>query len=125
MSRTYRTDKENRIAERRMPRDREGNIVLPRIVRRKPRLGDVHPITNVQLSMVLDLVPLKYLYKLNSIELLPRKDDIGNPFGYYTAHERRIVLYSLPLKWEMNCEDELGADLLGPYLRLEEHRAQV
>jgi hypothetical protein len=125
MSRTYRTDKEGRIAERRMPRDREGNLVMPRIVRRKPRRGDVHPITNKQLMMVFDRLPLEYLYNLTSVELLPRKDGIGNPFGYYSALERRIVLYSLPLNWETEFEDELSADFFGPVLRLEEYPAEV
>ena len=108
-----------------MPRDREGNIVLPRIVRRKPRPGDVHPINRRQLSNVLDRIPLEYLYSLRKIEMLPRKDGIGNPFGYYLASEKRIALYSLPLKWEFSFEEELGADLFGPFFRLEEHGAVV
>ena len=108
-----------------MPRDREGNLVLPRIVRRKPRPGDVHPISRRQLRMVFERVPLEYLYNLNSVELLPRKDGIGNPFAFYSAAEKRIVLYSLPLAWETNHEDELGADFFGPYLRLEEYQAEV
>jgi hypothetical protein len=125
MSRTYRADKESRIAERRMPRDREGNIVLPRIVVRKPRPGDVHPIKRRQLRQVLDRVPLKYMYNLSKVEMLPRKDGIGAPFGYYLPSEKRIALYSLPLKWELIYGDELGAELAGPFLHLEEHGAVV
>jgi hypothetical protein len=107
-----------------MPRDREGNVVMPRIVHLKPRPGDVHPITRRQFKMVFDRLPLEYLYNLKTVELLPREGDIGSPFAFYSAREKRIVIYSLPLIWETNHMDELGADLFGPYLRIEEHRAQ-
>lgn len=44
MARSYHTDPEERIAQRRALRDEDGTIDLPRIVARKPAPGDIHPL---------------------------------------------------------------------------------
>lgn len=119
MSRTYRTDREHQIAERRILRDREGNPLLPRIVRRKPRPGDIHPILTRQLKMVFGRLPLEYLYNLSSVEMLPRKDGIGEPFGEYLPDEKRIILYSLPLNWKIDYGDRAAAERSARHLDLE------
>ena len=125
MSKTYRTDKERQIAERRMPRDREGNLVLPRIVRRKPRPGDIHPILKRQLNAIFGRLPLEYLYNLSSVEMLPRKDGVGGPFGLYMHDENRIILYSLPLDWELDYKDAIEAERVADSLYLETYGARV
>jgi hypothetical protein len=46
MARSYRTDKPRVIAGRRLARNDDGEIVLPPILVRRPRKGDVHPLSS-------------------------------------------------------------------------------
>jgi hypothetical protein len=79
---------------------RAGGAYLPRIIERKPRPGDVHPLPPSLLSRFLSWVPLAYLHKLRQIELRPRVSArVGRPFGLYDPSEQMVILYSLPLQW--------------------------
>ena len=101
MSRSYRTQKRSVIAKRRLATYRK--IPLPRIVERRPRHGDSHPIAKSTIRKSFQYLPLEYLYGLNRIEMRPRSDTgIGNPFGCYVIKEKAIWLYSLPMTWVWN-----------------------
>lgn len=102
MTRSYRTDPPRRIAQRRIARDAEGNPILPRIIERRPRPGDVHPIPKRPLRVILADVPPEFLHGLGYIDLRARKNDaIGRPFASYYHDYHTIVLYSLPLTWSL------------------------
>jgi hypothetical protein len=79
---------------------RAGGAYLPRIIERKPRPGDVHPLPSNVLPRFLSWLPLAYLHKLRQIELRPRVSArVGRPFALYDPGERMVILYSLPLRW--------------------------
>jgi hypothetical protein len=103
MSRSYRTEPKRRIAARNANRDAEGRVLLPRIVERTPRLGDVHPIPKVMLAHMLSRLPVELYYGLRLIEMRPRQNSVGQPFGKYSCATKTIWLYSLPstihLRW--------------------------
>ena len=96
VARSYRTEKPA-VQARELARYASRPL---RIVERRPRRGDVHPMDGKEFRWVLPLVPREYLYGLRRIELRPRKSNIvGMPFGLYRRREKAIILYSLPLKW--------------------------
>jgi hypothetical protein len=102
MSRSYKTQKESVIAKRRIVRDTRGNPLYPRIIVRRARQGDIHPLTRQQLKSVFQNIPLKYLYGLHAIEMRARQDNrIGDPFGKYSIEDKIIILFSLPLEWQL------------------------
>jgi hypothetical protein len=102
MSRSYRTQKESVIAERRVERGADGNVVLPRVVERQPASGDIHPLSKRTLTRLLQKLPVEYLYGLSRIELRARQgSEIGHLYGCYWKDERAIVLYSLPTVWRL------------------------
>lgn len=87
-------------AKRRLRVESDGSVALPRIVVRRPRHGDVHPITARSLRGVLKRdVPIEYLNGLSRIELRPRQGVVGDPFACYLPDEKTIILYSLPTQW--------------------------
>lgn len=97
MSRSYRSQKESAIAERRIARRADGRVVLPRIVEGASAVWDRHPLTKRALAKLLPTLPREYLYGLSRIELRARhRPAIGRPYGVYWPDERAIVLYSLP-----------------------------
>jgi|SRR5689334_18589970 len=102
MTRSYRTDKEPRVASRRVRRNDDGTPVLPRVVERRPAPGDTHPLPSRFVRRVLERVPLEYTYALTAIELRARPGKVGEPFGLYRPDERSIVLYSLPDEWHVS-----------------------
>lgn len=73
-----------------------------RIIVKKPRIGDIHPISKTEILEYLEALPPEYLYHLKTIELLPRVHEPGQPYGNYISAEKRIVLYSHPLRVEYN-----------------------
>jgi hypothetical protein len=97
MAHSYRTEPKRRIAERNADRDRDGRVLLPRILVRAPRIGDVHPIPKQMLARLLSRLPVELYYGLKLIEMRPRQHDVGCPFGEYSQKEKAIRLYSLPL----------------------------
>jgi hypothetical protein len=113
VSRSYRTAPDCVLADRRVAHRDDGTLVSPRIVSRDPRQGDVHPLTKSGLTTTLDLIPATYLYGLSRIELLPLTAEIGQPFGRYRPSEKSIVLYSLPLRWEVGISAEVARREVG------------
>jgi hypothetical protein len=77
VSRSYRTQKEEVIAKRNISRDSKDKLVLPRVIERKPREGDIHPISKSRVESVLAKTPDAYLYGLSRIELRARNAPIG------------------------------------------------
>jgi hypothetical protein len=87
-------------AKRRLDVGPDGSVALPRIVVRRPRRGDIHPISAASLRGVLKReVPIEYLNGLTRIELRPRQGIVGDPFACYLPDEKAIILYSLPMEW--------------------------
>lgn len=83
-----------------MLRNRYGEYCYPRIIERRPRLGDVHPLTKRVLTQQIRKLPVEAIYGLRSIELRSRQSsDIGQPFGLYRRKDKTIILYSLPSEW--------------------------
>ena len=94
---------------------------FPRVVARKPRRGDVHPLSPTAIRAFLRALPVEQLHGLVRIELRARVDDVGDPFALYRREERDILVYSLPPdEWWMSsldpgCARELrraGADIV-------------
>jgi hypothetical protein len=97
MSKTDRTAREAYQAAWKMPRDRLGEVVLPRITEHPPRPGDVHPLDRKTLLKLLPKVPLRFLHGLRGIELRAREsEEFGNPFGAYQPRFKLVRLYSTP-----------------------------
>lgn len=96
MSRSFRTEKESVAAARRIERTEDGGVILPRIVERRPKPGDSHPLPKRALQALLQKIPVEYLYGLKRIELRARWD--GMEFlACYVPQQREIRLYSLPM----------------------------
>ncbi len=115
MSKSYRTLKEAVIARRNIQRDRTGAVVLPRLVVRKPKRGDVHPVPPTDLRLFLHLLPLEFLCGLKRIELRARQSiEVGRPFGCYLPDEKVVILFSLPTSFNFGwpSEDSLRRLLL-------------
>ena len=105
MSKSYRDQRPRNLAVRKLGVMVNDEKPLPRIIVRKPRIGDGHPISCATLrGAIKSEVPLEYLYGLSRIELRARNHEIGSPFGCYLIDEKTIVLYSLPLSL---CWDEM------------------
>jgi hypothetical protein len=103
MAHSEHTDKEWLQAARNMPRGADGAIVYPPVISRKPRRGDVHPVSPAALRERMPGIRPEYLYGLRRIELRSRRSNrIGEPFGCYLFRERVVVLYSLPLVWTLD-----------------------
>ena len=97
MSKSFRTQPIPITARRRIKKDAQGNIEYPRIVFRKPRLGDLHPIDKKLMKSILERIPVEFIYGLKTVEMRSRKNEkIGDPYGLYRYSERMIVLYSVP-----------------------------
>lgn len=86
---------------------------MPRVVRFRPRNGDVHPVEATVLRAKLLRLPLEYLYGLKRIELRARPGLVGQPYGYYRIGAKLIVLYSMPLRWRPGKDGGLDLILLG------------
>jgi hypothetical protein len=98
MARSFRTQQPAAHAAR---RKRLGEAP-PRIIVRKPRVGDVHPIAPIRLRNLLLAAPQHYVQGLRYVELRPRANaHIGQPFAAYRPGEKGIILYSLPLAYSL------------------------
>ena len=119
MARSHRTLKPRLQADRHIARDGDGAPVLPRIIARKPRRGDVHALSPEMVRSILGRLPVEQLFGLRRIELRARPDRFGDPFAHYLRDERAILLYSVPD----------GDWTLAPHavesLRLRQYRASV
>lgn len=90
------------IAARNLQQLPDGSIERPRVVRRKPRPGDRHPISKKVLQRMLQIMPFEYTYGLTRVEMRAREDDLGDPFALYRPSERDIIIYSVPLVWHVS-----------------------
>lgn len=108
MSKSYRDLKPRYLAIRRLRLKSGDPKPLPRIITRRPSPGDIHPLEPNILRGALRLdAPVEYLYGLTAIELRARQGTgIGQPYGLYRPGEKSIVLYSLPLQWELPSASE-------------------
>jgi hypothetical protein len=123
MSRSYRTQKENIIARRRVP----GRLPL-RVVVREPRRGDIHPLPKRAIRGILSSVPLEYVYGLSRVELRPRQTDaVGKPFGCYWPDEKAIILYSVPpLVWNFpSIRADFRRSLLACYVTITQEKDSI
>jgi hypothetical protein len=92
----------------------------PRVIERKPRRGDAHPLSSAQVRRILARVPAEQHHGLQRIELRPRTTSVGKPFAEYRRDERIIVLYSLPADgWWLPSDFDLVP------LRLDRYQARV
>jgi hypothetical protein len=96
MSDSYRTRPRGIIARERMPRDRNGRVIYPRIIIRKPRPGDIHPLNRKLITFAYKKLPLEYFYGLKEIELRARTDAVSKPFAKYSIYAKKIIMYSVP-----------------------------
>ena len=65
---------------------------LPRIVARKPKSGDIHPLPKSVLAHALKTIPVEYLYGLSRMELRARHGSrIGEPVAVYRPDEKVIA----------------------------------
>ncbi len=101
MSRSYGTTKESVLAGRRIKRSRTGERIIPRVISRRPRAGDIHPMGRSHVLRLLRQIPEKYTYGLARVELRARAGEIGKPFGLYLPRDKAILLYSLPTTWHL------------------------
>jgi len=106
---------------------RQTRTSLPRVVARKPRRGDVHPLTPAAIRQILAALPVEQLHGLRRIELRARVDDVGDPFALYRREEQDILLYSLPPdEWWMSSLDRACArELRRAGARIVRHRHGV
>lgn len=100
---------------------------LPRVVTRKPRRGDVHPLTPAAIRELLRALPATQLHGLKCIELRARTDDVGAPFAIYRREERDIILYSLPPDewWMSSLTRDCARDLRQAGARIVRHELGV
>ena len=96
---------------------------FPRVVARKPRRGDVHPLSPTAIRAFLRALPAEQLRGLRRIELRARIDDVGDPFALYRREERDILLYSLPADewWMSSLDPDCARDLERAGAELIEH----
>jgi hypothetical protein len=80
--------------------ERVGEFQVARVIERRPRPGDIHPIPKDWVEGLLMLVPLEYVVGLRRVELRAREGDVGRPYATYWPDERAIVVYSVPRTWE-------------------------
>jgi hypothetical protein len=99
MARSFHTDPPGIQAYREAIQHKNVRTLLPRMIERRPRPGDVTPIgKSVARNLLLATKP-KYFVGIKAIEFLPRIGEVGFPFGCYYSRDQRVVLYSLPLEW--------------------------
>jgi hypothetical protein len=100
---------------------------FPRIVERKPRRGDVHPLSPSAIRAFLRALPVEQLHGLRRVELRARVDDVGAPFALYRREERDIILYSLPPDewWMSSLDRQCARDLRRVGASIVRHRHGV
>ncbi|MBS0578110.1 MAG: hypothetical protein JSR36_02485 [Proteobacteria bacterium] len=112
MGKTTKTEPPDRYARAFHERDKAGARIMPRVIRRAPRRGDIHPLSPDDIRNVLRAVPPSYVYGLKSVELVARPRTVGDPFGVYLGDEQRIRLYSCPpTHWSVEAVGNGFADM--------------
>lgn len=79
--------------------------VYPRIIVRKPKNGDIHPLSKSAILDILEEIPAEYIYKLRSIELRARVSEPIGLLSRYHSDAGKIILYSQPEEFagDFNC----------------------
>jgi hypothetical protein len=67
----------------------------------------------------LQRLPIEYIYGLKAIELRARPGEIGQPYGQYRVREKTIILYSLPMAWELPPIDSDGGEFSIDEIKME------
>ena len=100
---------------------------FPRVVTRKPRRGDAHPLSATAIRAFLRALPPAQLRGLRQIELRARTHDVGAPFAIYRREERDIILYSLPPDewWMSSLDGDCARDLRRAGATVVRHRHGV
>ena len=75
-------------------------MARPRVIERRPRHGDIHPVPKDLLEALLVIVPPEYVHGLRCIELRARQGPVGYPYASYRRSEKVVVVYSVPTEWE-------------------------
>jgi len=83
-------------AASRVPFNRSGRAIMPRIVEHPPRPNDVHLLDRKSLLRLLPALPLEYIHGLRAIELRARTSEVGSPYAYYDGRHKLIRLFSVP-----------------------------
>ena len=71
-----------------------------RVIERRPRHGDIHPVPKNLIDSLLVIVPPEYVHGLRRVELRARQGPVGEPFAEYRPGEKAVVIYSVPTVWE-------------------------
>ncbi|MGZ3425395.1 MAG: hypothetical protein ACXVCV_02045 [Polyangia bacterium] len=112
-----------------MSRSRRAPAVtaFPRVVQRKARRGDLHPLPAPAIRDFLRALPGEQLHGLVRVELRARVEDVGAPFAMYRREERDIILYSLPPDewWMSSLNRECARDLRRVGANVVRHRHGV
>ena len=98
MARSWHTDPPRVVARR---ADARTGLARARVVERRPRQGDVHPIPKDMVEALLVVVPSEYVLGLRRVELRARQGTLGHPYAEYRRGEKVVVIYSVPTQWEM------------------------
>ena len=98
MSRSRHTDPP-RVTARRA--DARTGMARARVVERRPRQGDIHPVPKDIVEALLVVVPGEYSHGLRLVELRARQGPLGQPYAEYRRGEKTVVIYSVPRQWEM------------------------
>ena len=116
MARSRHTDPPRVVAHR---MDVRTGMARARVVVRRPRHGDVHPIPKSVVESLLVIVPGEYAHGLRRVELRARQGPLGKPYAEYRRDEKVVVIYSVPTEWKLRSIPEweqrsmhrFGADL--------------
>ena len=95
-----------------------------RVIARRPRRGDVHPLGPTEIRAFVAQLRIDEVRGLVRIELRAREGDVGDPFALYRREERDILVFSVPPDpWWMSSLDEgCAADLRRAGATLLRHR---
>lgn len=80
-------------------------VALPRIIERKPRIGDINPVSTSSIRKYLQTLSPEFYFKLKAIEIKPRTGNKLHPLAEYQSDSKTIIIYSHPIEVEY----ELGA----------------
>jgi len=98
MTRSRHTDPPRVVAHR---ADARTGMARARVIERRPRHGDVHPIPKSIVEALLVIVPGEYAHGLRRVELRARQGPLGQPYAEYRRGEKVVVIYSVPTQWEL------------------------
>src|SRR4051794_39050606 len=104
MAHSRHTDPPRVVAHR---ADARTGMARARVVERRPRYGDLHPIPKSIVEALLVIVPGEYALGLRRVELRARQGPLGQPYAEYLRGEKVVVIYSVPTQWELRSIPEV------------------